>query len=79
MTALSALALLVAAGSSVVADSQRQSYLHITHARSLSMRAIKKAHSKVLAGRRMKETGDDTDLGDMSDLGIGDFDMNAFL
>jgi len=75
MTTFSALALLVAAGSSVAADSQSQSYLLTTHARSLGMRAIKKARSKVLAGRRMKETGDDTD---MSDLGMGGFDMGGF-
>mmetsp|Transcript_11585 Transcript_11585/g.14951 ORF Transcript_11585/g.14951 Transcript_11585/m.14951 type:complete len:268 (+) Transcript_11585:94-897(+) len=54
-----AFALLIVTGASVNADSQ--SYLPITHARSFGMKAIKKAHSRALVGRRM-EAGDDMDF-----------------
>mmetsp|Transcript_1615 Transcript_1615/g.3026 ORF Transcript_1615/g.3026 Transcript_1615/m.3026 type:complete len:332 (-) Transcript_1615:107-1102(-) len=59
MLAFSAISLFLVTGASANTNSNRQNHLPITHARSLGMKAIKKAHSRALASRRM-ETGDDT-------------------
>ena len=59
-TTLSALVQLFFA-SSVIADSQ--SFLPAIHARSLGMKAIHKARSELLSGRKLQF--DDTDIGDL--------------
>eukprot|EP00581_Thalassiosira_minuscula_P010718 CAMPEP_0183727326 /NCGR_PEP_ID=MMETSP0737-20130205/25418_1 /TAXON_ID=385413 /ORGANISM="Thalassiosira miniscula, Strain CCMP1093" /LENGTH=427 /DNA_ID=CAMNT_0025958927 /DNA_START=294 /DNA_END=1577 /DNA_ORIENTATION=+ len=60
--AIAQLALLAITGASASTDSQSQRYLPVTHARSVGMNAIKRFHSRALAGRRM-ESGDEMEDG----------------